>query len=141
MAPAKELGLVDQLVDAPDDAAFLAKVLDHARTFCPPNKASMSVGLIKRAQTVYGRVFTVSGVVCAFRKRALAAAGWWSPAVLTDDVEVTWRIRLAGRQVAFEAKALCWLLQTLTAVVGLPLALMRSKQARGTWISPDRGIR
>jgi len=34
-----------------------------------------------------------------------------------------------------------WLLQTLTAVVGLPLALMRSKQARGTWVSPDRGIR
>lgn len=102
---------------------------------------SSIVGLIRRAQTVYGRVFTVSGVVCAFRKRALAAAGWWSPAALTDDVEVTWRIQLAGWQVAFEAKALCWLLQTLTAVVGLPLALMRSKQARGAWNSPDRGIR
>ncbi|MBI5365338.1 MAG: enoyl-CoA hydratase/isomerase family protein [Planctomycetes bacterium] len=46
---AKELGLVDQLVEAPDDAAFMAKVLDYARTFCPPNKASLSVGLIKRA--------------------------------------------------------------------------------------------
>ena len=102
---------------------------------------SSIVGLIKRAQTVHGRVFTVSGVVCAFRKRALAAAGWWSPAALTDDVEVTWRIQLAGWQVAFEPKALCWILQTLTTVVGLPLALMRSKLARGTWISPDRGIR
>ena len=46
---AQELGLVDQRVDAPDDASFLAKVLDYARTFCPPNKAAMSVGLIKRA--------------------------------------------------------------------------------------------
>ena len=41
---------------------------------------SSIVGLIKRAQTVYGRLFTVSGVVCAFRKRALHDAGWWSPA-------------------------------------------------------------
>ena len=40
---------------------------------------SAIVGLIKRAQTVYGRLFTVSGVICAFRKRALQDAGWWSP--------------------------------------------------------------
>ena len=32
---------------------------------------SAIVGLIKRAQTIFGWVFTVSGVVCAFRKRAL----------------------------------------------------------------------
>ena len=31
------------------------------------------------AQTAYGRLFTVSGVICAFRKRALEEAGWWSP--------------------------------------------------------------
>jgi biofilm PGA synthesis N-glycosyltransferase PgaC len=36
--------------------------------------------LVKRAQTVYGTLFTVSGVICAFRKRALHDAGWWSPA-------------------------------------------------------------
>lgn len=59
---AKELGLVDQLVDAPDDAAFLAKVLDHARTFCPPNKASMSVGLIKRAVQTGAEIPLESGL-------------------------------------------------------------------------------
>jgi biofilm PGA synthesis N-glycosyltransferase PgaC len=33
-----------------------------------------------------------------------------------------------------------WLLQTATAVAGVPKALMRSKSARGTWVSPDRGF-
>jgi biofilm PGA synthesis N-glycosyltransferase PgaC len=31
---------------------------------------SSIIGLIRRAQTSYGRLFTVSGVLCAFRKRA-----------------------------------------------------------------------
>jgi biofilm PGA synthesis N-glycosyltransferase PgaC len=72
------------------------------------------VGLIKRAQTVFGCVYTVSGVVCAFRKRALHDAGWWSPATLTDDVDMTWRIQIAGWTVAYEPKALCWILMPET---------------------------
>lgn len=75
---------------------------------------SSIVGLIKRAQTLYGRLFTISGVICAFRKRALDDAGWWDPGALTDDVEATWRIQLAGWRVAFEPKALCWILMPET---------------------------
>ena len=75
---------------------------------------SAIVGLIKRAQTLFGCVFTVSGVVCAFRKRALHEAGWWSPATLTDDVDMTWRIQIAGWTVAYEPKALCWILMPET---------------------------
>src|SRR6187399_2975826 len=75
---------------------------------------SAIVGLIKRAQTIFGWVFTVSGVVCAFRKRALHEAGWWSPATLTDDVDITWRIQMAGWSVAYEPKALCWILMPET---------------------------
>jgi len=45
---AKELGLVNDVWDdAPD--AFWDRVLVYARQFCPPNKASMAVGHIKRA--------------------------------------------------------------------------------------------
>jgi len=75
---------------------------------------SAIVGLIKRSQTIFGWVFTVSGVVCAFRKRALHDAGWWSPATLTDDVDITWRIQMAGWSVAYEPKALCWILMPET---------------------------
>ena len=75
---------------------------------------SAIVGLIKRAQTLFDCVFTVSGVVCAFRKRALYEGGWWSPATLTDDVDMTWRIQMAGWTVAYEPKALCWILMPET---------------------------
>ncbi|MGY3264883.1 poly-beta-1,6-N-acetyl-D-glucosamine synthase [Lysobacter sp. HA35] len=68
------------------------------------------VGLIKRAQNVYGGLFTVSGAVCAFRKSALQDAGWWTHRSLTDDVDVTWRMQIAGWRVAFEPKALAWIL-------------------------------
>jgi biofilm PGA synthesis N-glycosyltransferase PgaC len=75
---------------------------------------SSIICLIKRAQTVYGGLFTVSGVICAFRKRALHEAGWWSPETLTDDVEVSWRIQLAGWRLVYEPKAICWILMPET---------------------------
>ena len=70
---------------------------------------SSIIGLIKRAQTVFGWVFTVSGVIVCFRKRAVQEAGWWSAQTLTDDVELSWRLQLTGWQIAFEPKCLCWI--------------------------------
>ena len=46
---ALELGLVDELFDAEDDASFTAEVLAFARSFCTPGKAALAVGNIKRA--------------------------------------------------------------------------------------------
>ena len=46
---ASELGIVNKLLDASDDADFLAQVVAYARTFCTPDKAALGVGLIKRA--------------------------------------------------------------------------------------------
>ena len=46
---ALELGVATKLIDAEDDEAFLAAVLDFARGFCAPQRASMSIGHIKRA--------------------------------------------------------------------------------------------
>jgi len=43
---AQAVGLVNQVIEAAD---FDAEVLRHARQFCPPHKASMAVGRIKRA--------------------------------------------------------------------------------------------
>jgi enoyl-CoA hydratase len=42
-------GIVNSVIDAADRASFLAKVYEYAKSFCPPNKASKAVGLIKRA--------------------------------------------------------------------------------------------
>src|SRR5437868_4000268 len=43
------LGLVNQIVDASDGADFMKQVMDYARQFTTPNKASREVGGIKRA--------------------------------------------------------------------------------------------
>jgi biofilm PGA synthesis N-glycosyltransferase PgaC len=72
------------------------------------------IGLIRRAQTTYGRLFTVSGVICAFRKRALADAGWWSTHTATEDIDITWRLQLAGWRVVFEPNAMVWILMPET---------------------------
>ena len=43
------LGLVNEVCEAPDDASFLALVLEKARAYCTPGKAALAVGAIKRA--------------------------------------------------------------------------------------------
>ena len=45
---ALELGLVNRLLEG-DDAEFFEQVMEYARQFTPPNKASRAVGRIKRA--------------------------------------------------------------------------------------------
>src|SRR5881296_3776322 len=43
---AKELGIVNDIFEREN---FVANVLEYARQFCPPNKAALAVGRIKRA--------------------------------------------------------------------------------------------
>ncbi len=75
---------------------------------------SSMVGLIKRAQRATGLVFSVSGVVTAFRRSALEEVGYWSPDKLTEDVDITWRLHLVGWEVRFEPRALSWILMPET---------------------------
>ena len=46
---AQLLHLVNRVIDAPDADSFLKEVSTFARSFCPPNKAALAVGRIKRA--------------------------------------------------------------------------------------------
>ena len=45
---AQALGIVNEVYEG-DDATFMSRVMDFARGFVPPNKASKAVGAIKRA--------------------------------------------------------------------------------------------
>ncbi len=71
---------------------------------------SAIVGMIKRAQRSYGKVFTVSGVIAAFRKTALHNVGYWSNDMITEDIDISWKLQLAGWTIRFEPNALCWVL-------------------------------
>jgi poly-beta-1,6-N-acetyl-D-glucosamine synthase len=75
---------------------------------------SAIVGMIKRAQRTYGRVFTVSGVIAAFRKSALHNVGYWSNDMVTEDIDISWKLQLAGWSILFEPNALCWVLMPET---------------------------
>lgn len=75
---------------------------------------SSIIGMIKRTQSIYGSVFTVSGVICAFRKIAVLEAGLWSPEAMTDDVDLTLRVQIKGWSVTFEPHAICWILMPET---------------------------
>ncbi|MGV8898090.1 MAG: poly-beta-1,6-N-acetyl-D-glucosamine synthase [Burkholderiaceae bacterium] len=75
---------------------------------------SSIIGLIKRTQRIYGRVFTVSGVVVMFRRRALLQVGFWSPDMLTEDIDISWKLQTNHWDVRFEPRALCWILMPET---------------------------
>lgn len=75
---------------------------------------SSIIGLIKRAQRIYGRVFTVSGVVSAFRKTAMHRVGYWTTDMITEDIDVSWRLQLDHWDVRYEPNALCWILMPET---------------------------
>lgn len=75
---------------------------------------SSIIGLIKRTQRVYGKIFTVSGVIASFRRQALVEVDYWSLDMITEDIDVTWKLQLAGWQVFYEPRALCWVLMPET---------------------------
>jgi poly-beta-1,6-N-acetyl-D-glucosamine synthase len=75
---------------------------------------SSIIGLIKRAQSVYGRIFTVSGVIAAFRKSALHDVGYWNTDMVTEDIDVSWRLQMRHWEVQYEPNALCWILMPET---------------------------
>ena len=71
---------------------------------------SSIIGLIKRAQGLMGTIFTVSGVCCLFRKNVMEEIGGWSTNMITEDIDISWKIQIAGYNIMYEPRALCWVL-------------------------------
>lgn len=70
---------------------------------------SATIGLIKRAQRVYGRIFTVSGVIAGFRRTALDRVGYWSSDMVTEDIDISWRLQLDHWDIRYEPNALSYI--------------------------------
>jgi len=75
---------------------------------------SSIIGLIKRTQRVYGQVFTVSGVVAAFRRAALDRVDYWSLDMITEDIDISWKLQLDHWSVFYEPRGICWILMPET---------------------------
>lgn len=70
---------------------------------------SSIISLLRRAQRVWGRIVTVSGVVAAFRRSALFDVGGFSPDMPTEDIELTWKLQKRFYDVRYEPHAVCWM--------------------------------
>ena len=75
---------------------------------------SSIIGMIKRAQRVYGRIFTVSGVISAFRRTALHNIGYWTDDMVTEDIDISWRLQMDHWDIRYEPNALCFILMPET---------------------------
>ena len=64
------------------------------------------VSVLRRAQVVWGRILTVSGVISAFRTSALEDVGLFDPTMMTEDIDVTWRLQRRFYDVRYEPRAL-----------------------------------
>lgn len=71
------------------------------------------IDIIKRGQAfVTGHITTVSGVVVAYRKAALADVGWWNADAITEDIDVTWRLYHHHWRVIYCPQSVAWILVT-----------------------------
>jgi biofilm PGA synthesis N-glycosyltransferase PgaC len=86
------------------------------------------ISLLRRAQRIWGRIVTMSGVVGAFRTSALIDVGPYSPEMATEDIDMTWRLQRAAYDVRYEPRALVW----MTVPPSLrALVTQRKRWARG----------
>ena len=64
------------------------------------------VGLIRRTQALGGRVGVVAGVIGIFRRPAVLEVGGYDGRMATEDIELTYRLLLAGWETDFEPNAM-----------------------------------
>ncbi len=74
------------------------------------------IGAIKRSQRVWGKIMTVSGVVVAFRKKALVEVGLWDHDMITEDISISWKLQEKFWDIRYEPRALCWMLVPETLI-------------------------
>jgi len=70
---------------------------------------SSIISVMRRAQRIWGRIMTMSGVVGIFRRSALFDVGLYSPDMATEDIDLTWRLQLRHWDVRYESRAVMWM--------------------------------
>jgi biofilm PGA synthesis N-glycosyltransferase PgaC len=104
---------------------------------------SSIISLLRRAQRVWGRIVTVSGVVAAVRRSAVVDVGGYSPEMPTEDIELTWKLQKRFYDVRYEPRAICWMTvplsysalykQRLRWARGLMQVLRKHRNVMTTW--------
>ena len=69
-------------------------------------EAAAIIGLIRRTHSLTGRVGVVAGVLGLFRRDRVLAAGGYDPRMAAEDIDLSWRLLLAGWETVYEPRAL-----------------------------------
>ena len=69
-------------------------------------EAAAIVSLVRRTQSLTGRVGIVAGVLALFRRESVLAVGGYDGRMATEDIDLTWKLLLAGWQTSYEPRAL-----------------------------------
>lgn len=69
-------------------------------------EAASIIGLIRRTHGLIGRVGVVAGVLGLFRREAVLEVGGFDGRMATEDIDLTWRLLMAGWETTFEPAAL-----------------------------------
>jgi biofilm PGA synthesis N-glycosyltransferase PgaC len=64
------------------------------------------IGLLKRANSAWGGLFTVSGAACCFRTEIVRTAGGFASPCITEDIELSWRLQKSGHRLVYVPQAL-----------------------------------
>ena len=83
-------------------------VTNRTRLLCVMQvlEASSIIGLIRRTQAVGRSVGTVAGVLGMFRRSAVLEVGGYDGRLATEDIDLSWRLLLAGWDTTYEPEAL-----------------------------------
>ncbi|MBN2841346.1 MAG: poly-beta-1,6 N-acetyl-D-glucosamine synthase [Coriobacteriia bacterium] len=68
---------------------------------------SSIISLLKRAQVVWGRIMTVSGVMALYRKSALQHVGLFVHDCATEDIATSWEFQRRFYDIRYEPRAQC----------------------------------
>ncbi|MDR0959029.1 MAG: glycosyltransferase [Propionibacteriaceae bacterium] len=67
---------------------------------------SASVAVQRRGDEAWGRLTTVSGLCVMLRRPVMVALGGFDPLMVTEDIELTWRLQINGYEAVYEPAAL-----------------------------------
>ncbi len=67
------------------------------------------ISLQRRAQRIWGRILTMSGVVGAFHRDAMHDVGLFSPDMSTEDIDLSWKLQMRFYDIRYEPRAVVWM--------------------------------
>ena len=105
--------LVKSLISSPDIGAVTGHPIVYNRSNVLEKIQSIEftaiIGLIKRAQNLYGNLFAISGCIAAFKTEAIFKAGGFSVKTATEDIDITWRLQKNLYRVEFIPQAIVYI--------------------------------